>query len=142
MLDPRLIRERPEIVRQGLTKRGTQFDLGAVATLDERRRDLIKQSEAMKSDRNKTSDEIAKLRKAGSDATDKIERLRELGKTIETLEKELKEVEAQWENLLLVIPNMPHESVPVGSARRTTRSYGCGREAFVRVCTAGALGPG
>jgi seryl-tRNA synthetase len=116
MLDPKLIREKPEIVRQSLTKRGTQFDLGKLATLDERRRDLIRQSETMKSDRNKTSDEIAKLRKAGSDATDKIERLRELGKTIESLEKELKEIEGQWENLLLVIPNIPHESVPVGSS--------------------------
>jgi len=127
MLDPKLIREKPEVVRQSLATRGTQFDLGVLAALDERRRDLIRQSETMKSDRNKTSDEIAKLRKAGSEATDKIERLRELGKTIETLEKELKEVEAQWESLLLVIPNMPHESVPVGSGEadnRVARTWG------------------
>lgn len=115
MLDPRLIREKPEVVKEGLSKRGTQFDLDRLAVLDEKRRELIRQTESMKSDRNKTSDEIARLRKTGSDAKTEIERLRELGKTIEILEKELKEVEQQWESLLLIMPNIPHESVPVGT---------------------------
>jgi seryl-tRNA synthetase len=114
MLDPRLIRERPDLVRESLKKRGYAFDLEKLIALDEERRGLIKEVEAMRSDRNATSDEIARLRKSGADGKDKIERLRDLGRQIETREQELRSVEAQWEALSLEIPNIPHESVPVG----------------------------
>jgi len=86
MLDPKLIRERPEAVRESLKKRGVQFDLEKLMVLDEKRRDLIKAVEAMKNERNVTSDEIAKLKKSGADAGDRIERLRGLGKRIEEME--------------------------------------------------------
>lgn len=115
MLDPKLIRERPEIVRESLKERGAQFDLEKLVLLDEKRRDLIKAVEAMKNERNVTSDEIAKLKKSGGDAADRIERLRGLGRRIEELERELRAVEAEWEMLSLEIPNIPHESVPLGT---------------------------
>jgi seryl-tRNA synthetase len=115
MLDPRLIRERPDLVRESLKKRGSAFDLEKLIALDEKRRGLIKEVEAMRSDRNATSDEIARLRKSGADGKDKIERLRELGRRIGEAEQELKSVEGEWEALSLEIPNIPHESVPVGA---------------------------
>jgi seryl-tRNA synthetase len=115
MLDPKLIRERPETVRESLKKRGAQFDLEKLVVLDEKRRDLIKTVEAMKNERNVTSDEIAKLKKSGADAGDRIERLRGLGKRIEEMEQQLKSVETEWEMLSLEIPNIPHESVPIGT---------------------------
>jgi seryl-tRNA synthetase len=114
MLDPKLIRERPETVRESLKKRGAQFDLEKLVVLDEKRRDLIKTVEAMKNERNVTSDEIAKLKKSGADPGDRIERLRGLGKRIEEMEQQLKSVETEWEMLSLEIPNIPHESVPLG----------------------------
>jgi seryl-tRNA synthetase len=114
MLDPKLIRERPEAVRESLKKRGAQFDLEKLVVLDEKRRELIKTVEAMKNERNVTSDEIAKLKKSGADAGDRIERLRALGKRIEEMEQQLKSVETEWEMLSLEIPNIPHESVPLG----------------------------
>ncbi|MGA2109823.1 MAG: serine--tRNA ligase [Syntrophorhabdales bacterium] len=115
MLDPKLIRERPETVRESLKKRGAQFDLEKLVVLDEKRRDLIKTVEAMKNERNVTSDEIAKLKKSGADPGDRIERLRGLGKRIEEMEQQLKSVETEWEMLSLEIPNIPHESVPIGT---------------------------
>ncbi|OPY65487.1 MAG: Serine--tRNA ligase [Syntrophorhabdaceae bacterium PtaU1.Bin034] len=115
MLDPRLIRERQDIVRESLSRRGSTFDLEKLIILDEKRRELIKEVEAMKNQRNVTSDEIAKLKKSGVDAKDKIERLRELGKRIGVLEQELKGAESAWEMMSLEIPNIPHESVPVGA---------------------------
>ena len=80
MLDPKLIREKPEVVRESLKKRGAAFDLEKLIGLDEKRRELIKAVEAMKNERNVTSDEIARLKKSGVDAGDRIERLRGLGK--------------------------------------------------------------
>jgi seryl-tRNA synthetase len=115
MLDARLIRENPGLVRESLRKRGNSFDLDKLIALDERRRDLIKEVEAMKNRRNVTSDEIARLRKSGLDASEHIEALRALGKQIEGFEHDLRAIEGQWEAMSLEIPNIPHESVPVGT---------------------------
>ncbi len=115
MIDPKLIREKPDVVKTGLEKRGMKFDLQQVIAIDEKRRGLIRRAEDLKSERNKTSEEIARQKKAGEDATEKIERLRMVGKTIETIESDLKIAEKEWEDLILIIPNMPHESVPVGA---------------------------
>ena len=115
MLDPRLIREKPDVVRESLKKRGYAFDLENLIGIDERRRELIRRVETMKSERNTTSDEIAKLKKSGGGGAEQIERLRALGKEIEKGEQELKAVENEWEALSLEIPNIPHESVPVGA---------------------------
>jgi seryl-tRNA synthetase len=115
MLDPRLIREKPDVVKESLKARGVSFDLDRLIRLDEKRRDAIKAVEAMKNRRNVTSDEIAKLRKSGVDAQAQIGELKTLGKEIETLELELRTVEAEWELASLEIPNIPHESVPIGA---------------------------
>jgi seryl-tRNA synthetase len=116
MIDPKLIREKPDIVRASLQKRGTEFDFQQVISVDEKRRELIRQVETLKSERNKTSDEIAQQKKAGQDATTRIGHLRDLGKTIETMEKDLKVAEKEWEDLILIIPNIPHDTVPVGTS--------------------------
>jgi len=115
MLDPRLIREKPDAVKESLKARGASFDLDRLIGLDEKRRDVIKAVEAMKNRRNVFSDEIAKLRKSGADAQAQIRDLRALGKQIETLELALRTVEADWELSSLEIPNIPHESVPIGA---------------------------
>jgi seryl-tRNA synthetase len=115
MLDPKLIREKPDVVRESLKKRGSTFDLEKLIAIDGRRRELIRRVETMKSERNTTSDEIAKLKKSGGGGAEQIERLRALGKEIEKGEQELKAVENEWEALSLEIPNIPHESVPVGA---------------------------
>ncbi len=115
MLDPKLIREKPDIVRESLKVRGTSFDLDRLVKLDGERRDLIKEVEGLKNRRNVTSDEIAKLRKSGVDAQAQIAELRNVGKQIETLEQDLRKVEGEWELASMEIPNIPHGSVPIGS---------------------------
>ncbi|HQP54485.1 MAG TPA: serine--tRNA ligase [Syntrophorhabdus sp.] len=116
MIDPKMLREKSEIVFESLKKRGTEINMDRLFSFDEKRRMLIQESEKMKSERNELSNEIARLKKSGSDAENKISHLRDLGKDIEGLEQELRIVEKEWENMLLVIPNIPHESVPVGTS--------------------------
>jgi seryl-tRNA synthetase len=68
----------------------------------------------MKNEKNELSDEIARLKKGGFNPSDKIEHLRMLGKTIENIEQQLRVVEKEWEDRLLMMPNIPHSTVPVG----------------------------
>jgi len=116
MIDPKILREKREVIFEGLKKRGTEINMEKLFSADEKRRTLIQESEKMKSERNELSNEIARLKKSGTDAGDKISHLRDLGKAIEELEQELRAVEKEWEDILLVIPNIPHETVPVGSS--------------------------
>jgi len=115
MIDPKLVREQIEILKEGLKKRGTTFDTGRLTEIGEKRRRLIQESEKMKNEKNALSDEIAKTRKTGVTPPEKIEHLKSLGKEISSVEDDLKRIEKEWEDILLVIPNLPHESVPVGA---------------------------
>lgn len=114
MIDPKLVREHIEILEEGLNKRGASFDTGKLKDIDGKRRSLIQESEKMKNEKNALSDEIAKMRKTGTTAPEKIEHLKSLGKDISGIDENLKRIEKEWEDALLVIPNIPHESVPVG----------------------------
>lgn len=115
MIDPKLIRENIEVVSAALAKRGASLDTGKLTGLDERRRGLIQETEKLKNEKNLLSNEIAKLKKSGGDAAGKIEHLRSLGKKIEDLAHDLKATEEEWEQQLLVIPNVPDSSVPEGA---------------------------
>jgi seryl-tRNA synthetase len=114
MIDPKIIREKTSVVSEALEKRGATFDIEKLLATDETRRRLIQESEKMKSEKNDLSNEIARSRKTGSMPQDKIDHLKALGKSIEEAERELREVEREWDDMVLVIPNIPHESVPVG----------------------------
>jgi len=116
MLDPRIIREKTEIVYESLEKRGFSFDMKNLLKVDEKRRMLIQESEKIKNLRNELSNEIAKLKKAGIHPQEKIEHLRGIGKQIESIEQELKATENEWNNLVLIMPNIPHASVPTGQS--------------------------
>ena len=116
MIDPKMIRDNIEVVNAGLAKRQASFDAGKLVDLDEKRRRLIQETEKLKSEKNTLSNEIAKLRKSGADASEKIEYQRSLGRKIEETGQELKAAEEEWEQVLLVIPNMPDDSVPVGTS--------------------------
>jgi seryl-tRNA synthetase len=116
MIDPKMIRDNIEVVNAGLAKRQASFDAGKLVDLDEKRRRLIQETEKLKNEKNTLSNEIAKLRKSGADASEKIEYQRSLGRKIEETGQELKTAEEEWEQVLLVIPNMPDASVPVGTS--------------------------
>ncbi|MBC1466662.1 serine--tRNA ligase [Listeria welshimeri] len=117
MLDVKLLRNNFEEVKQKLQNRGE--DLGEFekfGELDKRRRTLIVETEALKSQRNEVSQEIAKLKREKQDANAKIEEMRVVGDRIKTLDIELREIDEKLDMILMSIPNIPHESTPVGES--------------------------
>ncbi len=114
MLDLKFIRSNLEKVKDMLQKRGYELDLSQFEVLDKKRREMITEIESLRAKRNKINDQISQRKKKGEDATDLIEEMRSISLRIKELEKELPEIEEKFNNFLLQIPNMPHESVPVG----------------------------
>ncbi len=115
MIDPKIIREHIDVLDGALADRQASFDTGKLKELDEKRRGLIQETEKLKNEKNVLSNEIAKLKKSGAEASDKIEYQRSLGQRIEICGRELKAAEDAWEELALVIPNIPDSSVPIGT---------------------------
>lgn len=115
MLDIKLIRNQPQQVQEALEKRGVQAPLSEFLELEERRRTLLVEAESLKNRRNVVSEEIARLKKARQDAEDLVLQMREVGAQIKALDEDVRGIEARLEELLLGIPNLPHESVPVGT---------------------------
>jgi seryl-tRNA synthetase len=116
MLDPKLYRENPELVRAGLSRRGASFDLDGLLKLDEEKRVLGAELEGLKAERNAASDSIARLKREGQDAAEAIEKTRATGDRIKDLQARFDEVEAKARDLALMCPNLPHESVPDGKS--------------------------
>jgi seryl-tRNA synthetase len=130
MLDIRLVREKPDFVRERLATRGggDEARISEIAVLDEQRRKLIAEVEQLKAERNRLSKEIGH-RKAKGEALDPQQSARctELGDRIAALDTQLSTLDAQLQSILLLIPNLPHESVPVGrgsQANREVRRWG------------------
>jgi len=116
MLDLNLIRENPDLVRTALKNR--QMDVSPVddiLRLDEKRRSLLTQVEALKAERNVVSKEIGKLKDA-AERNQKIAAMREVGDKIAALDKEVTEVENELQALLSAIPNIPDERTPIGTS--------------------------
>ncbi|SFB26561.1 MULTISPECIES: serine--tRNA ligase [unclassified Bacillus (in: firmicutes)] len=115
MLDLKHLRNNFEEVKELLKHRGEDLtDLGKFEDLDVRRRELIVEAEQLKSKRNDVSQQVATLKREKKDADHLITEMREVGDRIKELDDELRGVEETLEMLLLSIPNIPHESVPVG----------------------------
>jgi len=115
MLDIRLIREETERVRRALETRGARVDLDRILELDRQRRSLLADTEAMKNRRNETSPQIGQMKKQGLDTSQLQAEIRQLGERIKAHEETLRVVEQDLQVLLLLVPNLPHESVPVGA---------------------------
>jgi seryl-tRNA synthetase len=114
MLEIKFVRQNLERVRQALSDRGQSIDLDRFAAADQRRRSTLAEAEELRHRRNTVSDEIAALKKSGQDASDMVAEMREVSSRIKSLEKSLAEEEEILERMLLEIPNLPHDSVPVG----------------------------
>ncbi|WP_440232760.1 serine--tRNA ligase, partial [Dialister succinatiphilus] len=114
MLDIKFIREHADEVKQNLVNRHNPFDLDKVLELDGKRRELLQETEALKSEKNAESKKIAQAKKNGEDASDAIASMRKVGRKISAIDKELGEVEGTLNELLLHIPNMADKTVPVG----------------------------
>ena len=127
MLDAKYIRANPEIVSEGLAKRNSQVNLDEFLALDQKRREIIQEVEQLKSKRNTVSQDIAKLKKEKKDAEALIAEMSQVSSVIKDLDDKVREVDEQLKDILMTLPNLPHESVPVGadeSANQEVRRWG------------------
>jgi seryl-tRNA synthetase len=114
MLDIKFIRDNRNTVERMLKHRGYDMDLQAIMSLDQQRREAIQEVESLKHERKAVSDQIAQMKKKGEDASHIISRMRQVSQRIKELDGKLGKVEDEIHRSLLLIPNVPHESVPVG----------------------------
>lgn len=117
MLDIKFLRANPEILKDSLNKRGYNINFDKFIHLESERLNLLRDIEERRALRNKVSQEIAKLKKSGSDeekAKELITEMRKLGDELSVAEDRLKKLEEEVESFLLFVPNIPHTSVPVG----------------------------
>ena len=114
MLDAALLRTDLDAVIQALAARGAGFDRDTFTRLESERRRVIQEAEALKAERNRVSDEVARLKRAKEDAGPLIAAQREVGEKLKALEAAEKDADAAFKAFLAVLPNLPHESVPVG----------------------------
>ncbi len=115
MLALELIRNHPEKVEQALKKKGEKIDLSSILDLDQEYRSLLNEGNTLRAERNRASESIAELKRKGEDVTASIEAMRQVGQKIKALERKTSQVQETLQSLLLRMPNVPHESVPVGS---------------------------
>jgi seryl-tRNA synthetase len=118
MLDPALVRDNIETVRAALKNRGLDVDklLEQIATLETARRRLIPEMEGLKRQQNTSGDEVARARRQGKDTSDIQEANRARNQQIKQLSVQLESVEHQRDAAMLVLPNLPHSTVPVGAS--------------------------
>lgn len=127
MLDIKLVRTQPEQVVAGLAKRGFNFPMDTFSKLDEERRRKLVEVEQLKNKRNTVSKEVGRLKAAGGDASAMIQEMQQVGEAIQQLDNEIRQVEDELNRLMMEIPNIPHESVPVGkdeSGNQLIRAWG------------------
>jgi seryl-tRNA synthetase len=115
MLDLAFVRDNLPAVEEMLRRRGQDSAvLASFRETDEKRRQFITQSETLKAQRNRASEEIARLKKAGQDASAQMSETKKLREQGDALEKQASDIDQELRNLLAGIPNMPHSSVPLG----------------------------
>lgn len=130
MLDIKMIRNNFDQVKNKLETRGVNpEELDNLKALDERRREAIQESERLKKHRNEVSDEIAAKKRNKENADEAIASMQKVGADIKRIDKELEEVEGQFQAIADGLPNLPHESLPIGAdeeSNKEVRSWGNG----------------
>jgi seryl-tRNA synthetase len=121
MLDARLIRSNPEAVSEALAKRNSQISLDDFLALDQERRAIIQEVEQLKNKRNNVSQEIARLKRDKKDAADLIAEMGKVSAVIKELDDKVRDVDKKLREILLTLPNIPHESVPAGTCDADNR---------------------
>lgn len=115
MLDIKLLRQNFQEVKAKLQARGEDLsDLDQFEIVDQTRRELIAKTEVLKAKRNEVSKEIAQLKRDKQDADEMIREMRAVGDEIKIIDDQLKELDEKLDKIMFSIPNIPHESVPIG----------------------------
>lgn len=114
MLDLRWIRSNPDEVRKSLADRNNDMDIGPLLAMDEEKRALLTETEDLKARRNEGSKKVGAAKARGEDAASIMEEMRSLGERVKEIDARIAELDAGISDMLLSIPNRPHDSVPVG----------------------------
>lgn len=116
MIDIRILREQPDMVRERMAARRTPVDWDALLALDRGRRETLARWERLKEQKNKLSGEIGRLRKSGADASSLMERIGAVSAELDALEQPLNDTERRFHESMLHLPNLPDPGVPVGES--------------------------
>ena len=115
MLDPRLIRESPDLVRAAIAKKHLAVDLEAVLAVDAAWRAQLTEVEALRAKQKSANSEMATLRKGSSEFQAKLQEMKTVSAAMKEREMQLRETEEKWRALVFLLPNIPHPSVPDGT---------------------------
>lgn len=121
MLEIKFVRQNLSLVQESLKNRNASADLETFQKSDEERRDILANVESLRHRRNKVTQQIAEMKKSGQDANDLVKEMRDVGDTIKELESSLSKLDEVLKNLLLEIPNIPHNSVPLGKDEKDNK---------------------
>ncbi len=118
MIDVRVIRANPELIVEAAKKKGIELDIEPFLRLDEERREILYQVEQLKNKRNVVSEEIGRYKATGKNADEMIAEMKEVSARIKEMDDRIRTLDDKIQQFLLVVPNIPHESVPVGADER------------------------
>ena len=127
MLDPKLIKEKPQIILDMLKARHVDFDLDALVEFDQKRREFIIKTDELRKKKNQVGIQISQKKKAGENTTQILNEMTQVSAELAKLESEQETIENTYSRLALTIPNLVHESVPVGvdeSANKEIKKWG------------------
>jgi seryl-tRNA synthetase len=127
VLDPKLIKENPQLVQEMLKSRNVDFDLDGLIVADKQRRDFILKTDDLRKKKNQVALEISQKKKKGEDATKILDEMKNLSKELSQLESSQEQVEKNYMKLALTIPNLIDKSVPIGnddSANKEIKKWG------------------
>jgi len=127
MLDPKLIKEKPQLIRDMLKSRSVDFDLDSLIESDQKRREFILKTDELRKKKNQVALQISQKKKAGEDASSILAEMKNISADLSKFELEQENIENKYSKLAMTIPNLVHESVPVGvdeSANKEIRKWG------------------
>ena len=114
MLDIRLIRTQPEVVKAALARRKMDIDVDKLLELDSQKREILYQVEQIKAKQNEVSKKIPAMKKAGEDVTPIFAEMKELSEKIKQDDEKVKELDVLIDDIMYSIPNIPNSEVPDG----------------------------
>lgn len=121
MLDPKLIRQDPDFVAAALKKRGVILDVAQLNSLEEKRKTLQTHIQELQNSRNTNAKAVGQAKAKGENVDQLLQQVKDLGDQLKSAEENFARVQDELQNILAVIPNIPHESVPVGKSEEDNK---------------------
>ena len=127
MLDPKIIKEKPQIIRDMLKARSVEFNFDELIDSDQKRREFILKTDELRKKKNQIASTISQKKKSGEETSSILAEMKNISEELTKLEATQEEIEKKYSRLALTIPNLIHESVPVGkdeTANREIKKWG------------------